>query len=396
VLTCNLTADWSKCFRKWESVSGKSLTRWAVVYCMKDEQVTKEFLNALYKVAPSLGMTIKPPKMSGINDYRASTYLTSLDKVLELKPELVMVVVPNNKGEHYAAIKKKLCLDVPTPSQVVTATVLNKPKGLMSVATKVAVQMNCKLGGEPWAVKMPLKDTMVIGYDTYHDTLSKGRSVGAVVASLNDSMTKYVSIANIHTNSDQELHDNLCPAIVTALRKYNDVNGRLPVRIIIYRDGVGDGQIPYVMEHEVKSIRDTLLRAGLEEKDLKFTFIVVSKKINTKILKKEGTSQSNPPSGTIVDDVVTLPERYDFFLVSQSVNQGTVNPTSYNVIHDSSGLEPDKVQRLTYKLAHLYYNWPGTVRVPAPCQYAHKLAFLVGETLHNTPKGGLENNLYYL
>ena len=27
----------------------------------------------------------------------------------------------------------------------------------MSVATKVALQMNCKLGGEPWAVKMPLK-----------------------------------------------------------------------------------------------------------------------------------------------------------------------------------------------------------------------------------------------
>ena len=28
---------------------------------------------------------------------------------------------------------------------------------MMSVATKVALQMNCKLGGEPWAVKMPLK-----------------------------------------------------------------------------------------------------------------------------------------------------------------------------------------------------------------------------------------------
>ena len=24
--------------------------------------------------------------------------------------------------------------------------------------------------------------------------------------------------------------------------------------------------------------------------------------------------------------------------------------------------------RLSYKLTHLYYNWPGTVRVPAPCQ----------------------------
>ena len=55
-------------------------------------------------------------------------------------------------------------IDQPIPSQCVTSTVLNKPKGLMSVATKVAVQMNAKLGGEPWAVKIPMKDTMIIGY----------------------------------------------------------------------------------------------------------------------------------------------------------------------------------------------------------------------------------------
>ena len=89
----------------------------------------------------------------------------------------------------------------------------------MSVATKVALQMNCKMGGEPWAVKMPLKvsyletlilssphfiqDTMVIGYDTYHDTAQKGRSVGALVASMNSTLTKYMSIANMHTNPSQ-------------------------------------------------------------------------------------------------------------------------------------------------------------------------------------------------
>ena len=58
----------------------------------------------------------------------------------------------------------------------------------------------------------------------------------------------------------------------------------------------------------------------------------------------------NPPPGTVVDDVVTLPERHDFFLISQSVRQGTVNPTSYNIIHNESGLTPDILQRLTYKV----------------------------------------------
>ena len=39
-----------------------------------------------------------------------------------------------------------------------------------------------------------------------------------------------------------------------------------------------------------------------------------------------------------------------------------------------SGLKPEQLQVLTYKLTHLYYNWPGTVRVPAVCQYAHKVS----------------------
>ncbi len=49
--------------------------------------------------------------------------------------------------------------------------------------------------------------------------------------------------------------------------------------------------------------------------------------------------------------------RYDFFLVSQSVNQGTVSPTHYNVLYDDTGMTPDMVQKLAYMMTHLYYNW---------------------------------------
>jgi len=388
-------ADWGTAFRKWNSFTAPSCSKWAVVFNPKDEAVTKEFITSLKKVSPSLGMTMGSPKTFMLPDSRPANYIQQLDKVIDMKPSIVMVVIPNDKGEHYAAVKKKCCLERPIPSQCVTSTVLNKPKGLMSVATKVAVQMNCKLGGEPWAVEIPMKDTMIIGYDTYHDSAQKGRSVGAVVASLNKTFTKYLSVANLHTNPAQELNDNMCPAITLALRKYNELNGCLPQRIMLYRDGVGDGQINYVVEHEIAAIEKCFKDAGLEANQLKFTYIIVSKRINTRFFRVNG-SPSNPPSGTVVDSTVTLPERYDFFLVSQSVRQGTVNPTSYNVIKDTSGLKPKHIQMLTYKLTHLYYNWPGTVRVPAPCQYAHKLAFLVGESLHREPSGELQETLYYL
>lgn len=55
--------------------------------------------------------------------------------------------------------------------------------------------------------------------------------------------------------------------------------------------------------------------------------------------------------------------RYDFFLVSQSVRQGTVTPTHYNVIWDTTGLKPDHMQRLAYKMCHLYYNWPVSLQI---------------------------------
>jgi len=68
--------------------------------------------------------------------------------------------------------------------------------------------------------------------------------------------------------------------------------------------------------------------------------------------------------------VLMLMWRYDFFLVSQSVRQGTVAPTHYNVIHDTTQLKPDHMQRLAYKLCHLYYNWPVSLHrllfVPSP------------------------------
>jgi aubergine len=91
--------------------------------------------------------------------------------------------------------------------------------------------------------------------------------------------------------------------------------------------------------------------------------------------------------------------RYDFYMVSQLVRQGTVSPTYYNVIHDEFyAARPEIMQAMTYKLCHLYFNWSGTTRIPSVVQYAKKLAFLVGQFTHETPslKIPIQNQLYFL
>ena len=41
----------------------------------------------------------------------------------------------------------------------------------------------------------------------------------------------------------------------------------------------------------------------------KFTFIVVTKKINSRFLVTKGNKLINPAPGTVLDDTITLPER---------------------------------------------------------------------------------------
>ena len=91
-------ADWGSCFRKWASTSSKNLTKWVVIHAARDEGIAKEFVANLMKVTPSLGMTFAKPRMESLVDNKPNTYLTCLDKMIEMKPQMVMVVVPNNKG----------------------------------------------------------------------------------------------------------------------------------------------------------------------------------------------------------------------------------------------------------------------------------------------------------
>ena len=68
-----------------------------IFYC-RDEAVTKEFVSSLKKVAPSLGMTMGNPKVFTIPDNRPASYITELDKIIQMKPSIIMAVIPNNKG----------------------------------------------------------------------------------------------------------------------------------------------------------------------------------------------------------------------------------------------------------------------------------------------------------
>lgn len=69
---------------------------------------------------------------------------------------MAVFILSSNRKDRYDAIKQQCCLENPIPSQVILTKNLLDARKSMGVLTKVAIQMNCKLGGEIWSIKIPV------------------------------------------------------------------------------------------------------------------------------------------------------------------------------------------------------------------------------------------------
>lgn len=124
---------------------------------------------------------------------------------------------------------------------------------------------------------------MVVGYDSYHDSSQKGRSVGGICCSMNASLTKYYSRVTFQT-SHQEMVDGfqsnltgnllvymklalslrpfILMSISASLKRYHELNGQLPDRIFVFRDGVGEGQLQAIRDFELQQLQECFKRIG--------------------------------------------------------------------------------------------------------------------------------------
>ncbi|KAB0373056.1 hypothetical protein FD755_014715 [Muntiacus reevesi] len=338
---------------------------WALFYPKRAMDQARELVNMLEKIAGPMGMPMSPPAWVELKDDRVETYVRTIQSMLgvEGKIQMVVCIITGTRDDLYGAIKKLCCVQTPVPSQVINVRTIGQPTRLRSVAQKILLQINCKLGGELWGVDIPLKQLMVIGMDVYHDPSRGMRSVVGFVASIN-------------------------------LKLSFQVNHCLPEKIVVYRDGVSDGQLQTVASYEIPQLQKCF--EAFENYHPKMVVFVVQKKISTNLYLAASENFATPSPGTVVDHTITSCEWVDFYLLAHHVRQGCGIPTHYVCVLNTANLSPDHMQRLTFKLCHMYWNWPGTIRVPAPCKYAHKLAFLSGQILHHEPAIQLCENLFFL
>jgi len=191
--------------------------------------------------------------------------------------------------------------------------------------------MNAKLGGVPWSIsKLPFcdKPTMVVGLSMFSKRGSK--NIMGMCASVNSTCNRFFSRVK---EQKGEISDQLQSMFSDAFENFKTANNIYPQRIVVYREGVGEGQKKVLLEQEIPQINAAIdAIEGMKDKS-KITYVLVNTRVKTKFVKAEGRLQ-NPMPGTVLDHSVVKKDSHEFYLVSASCRQGVPSPAHYSVLVD--------------------------------------------------------------
>ncbi|EXJ61105.1 hypothetical protein A1O7_05258 [Cladophialophora yegresii CBS 114405] len=222
----------------------------------------------------------------------------------------------------------------------------------------VALKLNLKLGGcnhklagrNQTAVEkkqkklgiIELGNTMVVGLDVTHPSpasLPTAPSVVGIVASIDGHLAQWRAEIDIQERR-KEMVLALAELIEGRLLKWKQHNeAKLPLNIIIYRDGVSEGQYQQVLEDELPRIQSACEKvySAVKMAPPRLAIIIVGKRHNTRFYAPNpaaGGQVQNPKCGTVVDRGVTEARHWDFFMQAHTPLQGTARPAHYYVVYD--------------------------------------------------------------
>jgi hypothetical protein len=259
----------------------------------------------------------------------------------------------------------------------------------------VGLKINLKLGGANQALRtadlgiISEGKTMLVGIDVTHPSpgsASSAPSVAGIVASVDATLAQWPAEIRVQ-GARQEMVADLETLLASRLQHWRKLNKDLPENIIVYRDGVSEGQYNKVIDEELPLLQAACKKtypANQTAKGLpRLAIIVVGKRHNTRFYPttEQDSNRENPIPGTVVDRGVSEARDWDFFLQAHSALQGTARPAHYFTVwdeifyprHPAHAAGPgaaDVLQDLTHKMCYMFGRATKAVSVCPPAYYA--------------------------
>ena len=366
--------------------------KWVLLNCTMNtsDEEAQVLIEMLTSKASEMGFGLRNPlKVARAGLYRPGMMAGLFDKAKKAVPGLKMIVfIVTGEEALYNDIKVVGDIVEGIPTQCIMEK--NVRRLNPNLVANLILKMNTKMGGtngilasnaDKPAILCKSKPVMVIGADVTHPSNDRSAvsSVAALVGSYDADCSKYIASVRVQVKEKAEMIKDLDQMAVELLSKYkSENNGQLPDHVLIFRDGVSDGQFDQLLHQELGSFHSACeqMKRGYAPK---VTLVVVQKRHHTRFIpceEQRGVGRNrNIPPGTVIDTECIHPTDFDFYLCSHVGVQGTSRPTHYYVIWDDNEFRSDELQKLTYYLCHVYAKCNRSISIPAAVQYAHLAAY---------------------
>lgn len=260
--------------------------------------------------------------------------------------DFALVILPSTQSEIYTAVK--LVGDISLGFHTVCVTAKNFLIFDRGQYANLATKINLKFGGTNHAIYQTCqpfhsRKTMLVGYDVVHPTGQAGnveelKSQVGLVASVGQTFGQWRSCYWTQPANQEVLDDEvLTEKFQSLLELFRASEKELPKCVLIYRDGVSEGQYLQVLEKELPRITKACENAYGADSKPKVTLVVSVKRHATRFFPTSDANtdkSKNIKNGTVVDRGVTQARCWDFYLKSHAALKGTARPAHYVVLHD--------------------------------------------------------------
>ncbi|XP_050369677.1 protein argonaute 2 [Argentina anserina] len=387
-----VTVDGEKCH--WNLVGkslveGKPIARWAVINFSsfdRDKLDPYQFIPKLIARCNKLGMKMEEPLIYEEASMRPFSSVNMLWELLETvngkvlrqgKGHLQLLVCVMSRKDNGYKYLKWIC---ETQIGIVTQCCLSKmaTKASDQFLANLALKINAKLGGSNVELidRLPLFEgagpVMFVGADVNHPAAKNTTcpSIAAVVATINwPAVNRYAARVRPQYHRKESI-SNFGDMLLELVESYHQINKVKPEKIVVFRDGVSEGQFDMVLNEELVDLKRAL---GTINYFPTITVIVAQKRHHTRLFQENGSSNVSP--GTVVDTTIVHPFEFDFYLCSHYGSLGTSKPTHYHVLWDEHCFTSDQLQKLIYDLCFTFARCTKPVSLVPPVYYADLVAY---------------------
>ncbi|CAK9179641.1 unnamed protein product [Ilex paraguariensis] len=376
-------------------VEGKPVERWALIDFSSFDRYNKlnsgVFIQNLRNRCRSLGIRMEEPvvhrstdmhEFSGVNAIQE--LLASVVKEANGKckgPLQIIVCVMTVKHPGKKDLKWVSEIQIGVLTQCCLSSTANN-KGDDQYYANVALKINAKVGGSNVELieRLPCFESeehvMLVGADVNHPGAWNATcpSIAAVVATMNPAANRYAARICPQEHRKEKIL-NFGSMCLDLINTYDRLNKTKPKKILIFRDGVSEGQFEMVLNEELLDIKKAICT---EDYHPTITLVTVQKRHPTRLFlenERDGGASGNVPPGTVMDTTICHPFLFDFYLCSHYAILGTSKPTHYCVLWDEHKFTSDQLQKLTYHLCFTFARCTKPVSLVPPVYYADLVAF---------------------